>query len=113
MEQELLTLPKDLKFTPGFSRILCCSIFIFLCSDLYIIICPFVLFLLAIVLSVLRNKDSDYPCGIFKFFLFSNNSYIFVGSQDDWQDDTDSDKWVSSSDESTESEVEEEEETLI
>lgn len=35
------------------------------------------------------------------------------GSQDDWQDDTDSDKWVSSSDESTESEVEEEEETLI
>jgi hypothetical protein len=69
--------------------------------------------LLAIVLSVLRYKDSDYPCGIYTFFLLSNNSYIFVGSQDDWQDDIDSDKWVSSSDESTESELEEEEETLI
>ena len=69
--------------------------------------------LLAIVLSVLRYKDSDYPCGIYTFFILSNNSYIFVGSQDDWQDDIDSDKWVSSSDESTESELEEEEETLI
>ena len=73
----------------------------------------FALFLLAIVLSVLLITDSDYPCGIYTFFLLSNNSYIFVGSQDDWQDDIDSDKWVSSSDESTESELEEEEETLI
>ena len=31
---------------------------------LYIIVCPFVLFLLAIVLSVLRYTDSDYPFGI-------------------------------------------------
>jgi hypothetical protein len=32
--------------------------------------CPFVLFLLAIVLSVLlRYTDSDYPFGIFKLFL--------------------------------------------
>jgi hypothetical protein len=30
----------------------------------------FVLFLLAIVLSVLRYTDSDYPFGIFKLFLF-------------------------------------------
>jgi ABC-type Co2+ transport system permease subunit len=29
----------------------------------------FVLFLLAIVLSVLRFTDSDYPFGIFKLFL--------------------------------------------
>ena len=30
---------------------------------------PFALFILAIVLSVLRYTDSDYPFGIFKFFL--------------------------------------------
>jgi hypothetical protein len=38
----------------------------------YILVCPFVLFLLAIMLSVLlRYTDSDYPFGIFK--LFSHN----------------------------------------
>jgi len=31
----------------------------------------FVLFLLAIVLSVLRYMDSDYPFGIFKLFFTS------------------------------------------
>jgi hypothetical protein len=37
---------------------------------LLIVVCPFVLFLLAIVLSVLlRNTDSDCPFGIFKLFL--------------------------------------------
>ena len=36
---------------------------------LQIVVCPFVLFLLAIVLSVLRVKDSDYPFGTFKLFL--------------------------------------------
>ena len=37
---------------------------------LQIVVCPFVLFLLAIVLSVLlRYTDSDYPFGIFKLFL--------------------------------------------
>jgi len=35
-----------------------------------IVVCPFVLFLLAIVLSVfLRFTDSDYPFVIFKLFL--------------------------------------------
>ena len=35
-----------------------------------IVVCPFVLFLLAIVLYVfLRYKDSEYPFGIFKLFL--------------------------------------------
>jgi len=35
-----------------------------------IVVCPFVLFLLAIVLSVLfRFMDSDYPFGIFRLFL--------------------------------------------
>jgi len=37
---------------------------------LQIVVCSFVLFLLAIVLSVLpRYTDSDYPLGIFKLFL--------------------------------------------
>jgi hypothetical protein len=37
---------------------------------LLIVVCPFVLFLLAIVLSVLlRYTDSDCPFGIFKLFL--------------------------------------------
>ena len=37
---------------------------------LYIIVCPLVLFLMAIMLSVLhRYTDSDYPLGIFKLFL--------------------------------------------
>jgi hypothetical protein len=33
------------------------------------VVCPFVLFLLAIVLSVPRFTYSDYPFGIFKLFL--------------------------------------------
>ena len=38
---------------------------------LWIVVCPFVLFLLAIVLSVLfRYTDSDYPFGISKLFLW-------------------------------------------
>ena len=36
----------------------------------------FVLFLLAIVLSVfLQFPDSDYPFGVFKFFLATNNNH--------------------------------------
>jgi len=36
------------------------------------IVCHFVLFILAIVLSVLRFTDSDYPFGILKlYFIFS------------------------------------------
>jgi hypothetical protein len=38
---------------------------------LFIVVCPFVFFLLAIVLSVLlRYTDSDYPFGIFKPFFW-------------------------------------------
>jgi hypothetical protein len=36
---------------------------------LEIVVCPFVLFILSIVLSVLRYTDSDYPFGVFKLFL--------------------------------------------
>ena len=43
--------------------------FSFLCSALYIIVCPLVHFLLAIVLSVLRFTTSDYSVGIFKPLL--------------------------------------------
>jgi hypothetical protein len=52
-----------------------CSIFSFLCSVLYIIVCPPVLFQLAIVLTVLRFMASDYPPlvspSIFKYSNFS------------------------------------------
>ena len=41
-----------LHLTPGFQTGLCWSIFSFLCSVVHIIVCPFVLFLLDIVLSV-------------------------------------------------------------
>jgi len=41
---------------------------------LEIVVCPFVLFLLPIVLSVLlRYTDSDYPFGIFKLFFLQKH----------------------------------------
>jgi len=47
---------------------------------LQIFACPFVLFLLTIVFSViLRCRDSDYPFGIFKLFShISNKSAYFI-----------------------------------
>ena len=52
--------------------LLCCAIFSFICSGLWVVVYPFVLFPLVIVLSVLlRCADSDY------FLLVSSNlSYI-------------------------------------
>jgi hypothetical protein len=42
---------------------------LFLCNVLLIVVYPFVLFLLAIALSVIRRLvNSDYPFGIFKLF---------------------------------------------
>ena len=41
--------------------------------DFYFVVCSFVLFLPAIVLSVLRYTDSDYPFGIFKHFLLQTD----------------------------------------
>jgi hypothetical protein len=41
--------------------------------DFYFVVCSFVLFLSAIVLSVLRYTDSDYPFGIFKHFLLQTD----------------------------------------
>jgi hypothetical protein len=39
-------------------------------------VCPFVLFLLAIMLSVLRFTDSDYHFGIFKLFIYRKKRFI-------------------------------------
>jgi len=61
-------------FIPGFQWGSCCSILSFLCNVLYIVVCPFVLFLLAIVLSVLRFTDSNYSFGIFKLFVVHKSS---------------------------------------
>ena len=64
--------------TPGFQCYSCYSILYM--YVLQIVVCPFVLFLLAIVLSVLlRYTDSDYPFGIFKLFLSPS-----VGSGGKW-----------------------------
>jgi hypothetical protein len=60
-------------FTLDFSGVLVCPVFPphrFLCSVLYIIVCPFVIFLLAVVLSVLLFTACDYLFGIFQHFLF-------------------------------------------
>ena len=44
--------------------------FSLLCNVLFIVFCPLVRFLLAMVLSVFfRFTDSDYPFDIFKLFL--------------------------------------------
>jgi len=46
------------------------------------VVCPFVLFLLAIVLSVLRYTESDYPFCICKLFLFKIcNLYMYMNNR--------------------------------
>jgi len=59
VEQELLSLPKHLSVVRslGFCVVLCRSLFVLLSFYLF-----------AIVLSVLRFPDYDYPFGIFKLF---------------------------------------------
>ena len=58
------------EFTPGFSGIhVTRSLVLYVCFLDRCNVCPFLLFLLAIVLSVfLRYTDSDCPFGIFKLF---------------------------------------------
>jgi hypothetical protein len=46
----------------------------------------FVLFLLAIVLSVLRFKDSDYTFDIFKLFLTHSKSFFISGKGNSYFD---------------------------
>jgi hypothetical protein len=55
------------------------SIFSFLYCVLYLIVCPFVLFL-AIELYVLRFVVSDYPIGVFKHFFLTIYSKSFSTS---------------------------------
>jgi len=66
LEQELLIRPVHLSSPPVFSGVHGTQ------SSVYMyVVCPFVLFLLAIMLSVLLwYTDSDYPFGIFKLFLY-------------------------------------------
>jgi hypothetical protein len=50
---------------------------------LSIVVCPFVLFRLAIVWSVLLGyTDSDYPFGIFKLFLLSSKVFTNTNISD-------------------------------
>ena len=75
MEQELPTLPEHLSSSPVFSGVCVAQSLVFyvmFCRSLYVVFFCFfgVLFLLAVVLSVLlRFMASDYPIGIFKPFL--------------------------------------------
>jgi hypothetical protein len=65
MEQELLTLLEHLCSPPVFSGVRVTRSLV-LCVCFVIVVCNFVLFLLAIVLSVLLGlTDSEYPFGIF------------------------------------------------
>jgi hypothetical protein len=99
MEQELLTLPEHLSSPPVVSGVrVTRSLVLYVCL-VDIVVCPFVLFLLAIVLSVLlllaivlsvlllltivlsvllRYTDSDWPFGIYKLILMSPDISLFV-----------------------------------
>jgi len=68
---ELPTLPEHLSSPPVFSGVrVTPSLVLYVCF--FIVVCPFVIFLLAIVLSVLlRYTVSDCPFGIFKLFLLT------------------------------------------
>ena len=70
VEQELLTLPEHLSSPPVFSGVRVTRSLVFcvvFCRSLCV--CPVVLFLSVIGLSVLRFTDSVYPFGIFKLFI--------------------------------------------
>ena len=59
------------EFIPGIQWVTQSQLYVYV---LQIVVCPFVLFLLAIVLSVLlRYTGSDYPFGIFKPLLCIDN----------------------------------------
>ena len=58
------------EFTSGFQWGSYCSLFYFCAQCLVDVDCPFVFFLLVIVLSVFRFTASNYPFSTFKFCLF-------------------------------------------
>ena len=69
LEQELLTLLKHMTLTPCFLLVLMLLNLFFLHSIFSTTVCLSVLFLLAIMSSVLQFTTSDYPSGIFKLFV--------------------------------------------
>jgi hypothetical protein len=77
-EQELLTFPEHLsspRFLVGFVLL---DLLLYMYVML-IVICPFVLFLLAIVLYLLRYTDSVYSCRLSKgVLLISVNTFFFI-----------------------------------
>jgi len=77
VEQELLTLSEHLSSPPDFSGIRVTQSLVL--SVCFVDHCPFLLFLLAIVLSVLlRFTDSDYHFDIFKLFLARRFTIIVI-----------------------------------
>ena len=77
MEQEIPTLPEHLSSPPVFSAV-CVTrpLVLFICFvDCCLYFCTFSL---AIMLSVLRYTDSDYPFGIFKLFLYGSNFLVIL-----------------------------------
>jgi hypothetical protein len=76
VEQELPTLPEHLSSFPVFSGVYVARSLV-LCVG-FVDSCFFPFVLLAIVLSVLRYADSDYPFGIFKSSWCKLNMLCFV-----------------------------------
>ena len=76
VEEELFTLPEHLSSPPGFYWGSCYSQFSFMCMFCRSL---FVHFRLAIVLYVLRLKDSDYP---FSIFNSSFTIYNYINKYD-------------------------------
>jgi hypothetical protein len=75
-EQKLLTLPS----TQGLRLFLVVSylpILSVLYSVVYIIVSPFVIYLLAITLCVCRFTDCDYPFDIFKLFVYLHLHFLY------------------------------------
>ena len=69
VDRGILILPEHPSSPPDFSGIRVTRSLVYM-YVLLIVVCPFVLFLLAIVLSVLlRYTDSDFSFGIFKLFF--------------------------------------------
>ena len=69
VEQELPTLPENLSSSPVFVGFVLLDL-LFYMYVLLIVVCPFVIFHLAIVLSVLLlYTDSDCPFGIFNLLF--------------------------------------------
>ena len=78
MEQKLYTRPANLS-SPPLLVSSCCSIFGFLWSVSWTIVCLFIVFLLAIVFLLRSHTDSEYYFGIFKISRW--NPQISKGSE--------------------------------